>query len=131
MASFIAHMMSIWNAAAIVLVLAMTIIAVVRWKSLPDQLPSHYDMAGRPDRWWTGRRVVWTYPIVALALIVVVAASDGKRMAPFGLFFATALLYQMLRTLAIGDRRADRLPPWFIPVFTFGVIGLVLFLSLI
>jgi len=36
----------------------------------------------------------------------------------------------MLRTLAIADRRADRLPPWFMPVVTFGVILLVLIISL-
>jgi len=129
MPSFITHMMSIWNAAAILLVLAMAVIAVVRWKSLPRELPNRYDMDGRPES-WTDRRVVWFYPIIALVLIVFVAAADGEKMAPLSTFFVAVLLFQMLRTLAIGDRRADRLPPWFYPIVTFGVIGLVLFLSL-
>jgi hypothetical protein len=129
MPSFITHMLSIWNVAAILLVLAMTVIAVVRWKSIPRELPNRYDMDGRPES-WTDRRVVWFYPIIALVLIVFVAAADGEKMAPLSLFFVAVLLFQMLRTLAIGDRRADRLPPWFYPIVTFGVIGLVLFLSL-
>ena len=129
MPSFVTHMMSIWNAAAILLVLAMTVIAGVRWKSLPEQLPNRYDLDGRPDT-WTDRRVVWFYPILALALILFLAATDGEKMAPLSLFFAAMLLYQMLRTLAIGDRRADRLPSWFVPVLTFGVILLVVFLNL-
>lgn len=129
MASLITHMMSIWNAVAILLVLAMTVIALIRWKTLPQQLPMRYDLDGRPET-WAGRRGVWFYPIIALAVIVFLAASDGEKMAPVGLFFAAMLLYQMLRTLAIADRRTDRLPPWFVPVFVFGVILLVLFIYL-
>ena len=132
MPSFITHMMSIWNAATILLVLAMTVIAVVRWKSLPEQLPGRYDMDGRPET-WNDRRVVWFYPIITLAMLAV-TATDGEQMAPVSLFFAAMLLYQMLRTLAIADRRAergaDRLPPWFTPVLTFGFILLVLFIKL-
>ena len=131
MPSFITHMMSIWNAAAILLVVAMTVIAVVRWKSLPRELPNRYDMDGRPISWWAGRQVVCFYPIFALALIVfLVATDDGEKMAPLNLFFVAVLFYQMVCTLAIGDQRADRLPPWFYPVVTLGVIGLALFLSL-
>jgi hypothetical protein len=51
-------------------------------------------------------------------------------MAPVSLFIAVVLLYQMLRTLAIAGGRADRLPPWFMPVGTFGVILLMLFICL-
>jgi len=128
MPTFITHMTSIWNAAAILLVLAMTVIAVVRWKSLPRELPNRYDMDGRPDN-WTDRRIVWFYPIISLVLIAFVA-TDGEKMAPLSLFFVAMLFFQMVCTLAIGDRRADRLPPWFYPIMTFGAIGLVLFLSL-
>ena len=78
---------------------------------------------------WADRKIVWIYPIITLAVIVVVAM-DGESMAPLGLIFAAMLFYQMLRTLAIGYRRADRRPPWFMPILIFGVIGLVLFLSL-
>jgi len=78
MPSFIPHLMSIWNAAAILLALAMTIIAVVRWKSLPEQLPSHYDVDGRPES-WSGRRVIWFYPIITLALDTFLAATDDLR----------------------------------------------------
>lgn len=131
MSSFITRMMSIWNAAAILLVLVMIVIAVVRWKSLPRELPNRYDMDGRPNSWWAGRKVVGFYPIVALALLVfLVATDDGTKMAPLNLFFVAVVFYQMVCTLAIGDHRADRLPPWLYPVLTFGVIGLTLFLCL-
>ncbi len=83
-------------------------------------------MAGRPES-WAGRRVVWFYPIIALVLIVILAVTDGENVSPVSLFIAAVLLYQMLRTLAIADRRANRLPPWFMPASTFGVILLVLF----
>jgi len=36
----------------------------------------------------------------------------------------------MLRTLAIANHRADRLPRWFTPAVTVGVILLVLFVYL-
>ena len=87
-----------------------------------------YDMDGRPNS-WAGRSVVWFYPIFALAAYIVVAM-DGERMAPLGLFLVAMLFYQLVCTLAIGDRRADRLPPWLYPVLTFGTIGLAIFLSL-
>ena len=122
-------MMSLWNAAAILLALAMTVVAVVRWKSLPEQIPGHYDIDGRPES-WTDRRVVWSYPIITLALIVVLAATEGEKIAPVSFFIAAVLLYLMLRTLAIADRRADQLPRWFMPISTFGVILLVLFIYL-
>jgi hypothetical protein len=127
---FITHMLSIWNAAAILLVLSMAVIAVIRWKSLPRQLPVRYDMDGSPIT-WTGRRgVIGYHLILSLALIVFLAASDGGKMAPVSLFLSAMLLYQMLRSFAIADRRADRLPPWFMPVLTFGVIVLVLLIYL-
>lgn len=122
-------MMSGWYAAALLLVLAMAGIVMVRWKGLPRQIPVHYDLDGRPDS-WSGRRGVWLYPFLALVLIVFIAATDGARSAPLSLFFAAILLFLMLRTLAIAGRRADRLPRWFMPVSTFGVIALVLFLFL-
>lgn len=129
MSSVLAHMMSIWNASAMLLVFAMTAIVMARWKSLPEKIPGRYDMNGRPET-WTGRKAIWLYPILAFAVLAFLSAADGAKMAPVGLFLAAMLLYQMLRTFAIADRRADRLPPWFIPVLTFGVILLALFIYL-
>jgi hypothetical protein len=121
-------MMSVGNVATILLALAMTVVAVVRSRSLPAQLPMRYDLDGRPST-WAGRRGVWFYPILTLVLIAVISL-DGEKWAPLSLFFAAMLLVQMLRTLAIADGRTDRLQPWFLPVFTFGVIGLVLLIAL-
>ena len=129
MRSFITDVLSIWNAAAILVVLAMCVIAVVRQAPLQEQLPGKYDVDGQPQTWGSRRIVLWFYPILTLVLILLVGL-DGKKMAPLALYFATMLLVQMLRTLAIGDGRADRLQPWFIPIFIFGIIVLVAVLSL-
>ncbi len=131
MTSFITHMMSIWNVVALLIVLAMTFVGLMRRKSLPEELPGKYDIDGRPNTWAQRRVVLWYYPILTLALIVFLAATDGEKAAPLSLFFATALFCQMLRTFAIADGRADRLPPWFMPALTFGVILVALLVCLI
>lgn len=115
----------ICNVFAMLLALAMAIIAGVRWKSLPATLVARYDIDGRPNS-WSGRGTIWFYP----ALTLVLLALTEDKMGPFNLFFAAMFFYQMLRTLQIADHRAQRLPPWFMPVFVFGTIALVLFIHL-
>jgi hypothetical protein len=118
-------MVLICNVVAMLLALAMAIIAVVRWKSLPPTLVARYDIDGRPNS-WSGRGVIWFYPALTLVLL---ALTDDK-MGPFNLFVAAMLLYQMLRTLQIVDKRARALHPWFVPVLMLGGIALLLFIHL-
>ena len=125
--------MTIWNIAIIVIVVTMIAIAGLRWKALPrepERFPGRYDLNGRPET-WTGRRVVWLYPVIALSLSVVLRVTIGERMAPLSLFISAMLLYQMLRTLGIANRRADQLPRWFMPVMIFGVFLVVLVSSIV
>ena len=122
-------MVLICNVVAMLLALAMAIIAVVRWKSLPETIPAKYDMDGRTDS-WAGRGVIWFYPIFTLVLLTVLTATDGKEDGPVSLFIAVMLFYQMLRTLQIVDKRAKALHPWFVPVLMLGGIALLLFIHL-
>src|SRR5262245_8100001 len=122
MPSFIAHMISVWTAATILIAIAMTLTTVVRWKSLPVQLPGRYDMDGRPGTWIGRRGFICYYLIITLVLIVTFGATDDGKFAPVSLFFAAMMFYQMLRSFAIAGGRAERLPPWFMPVLTFGLI---------
>jgi uncharacterized protein DUF1648 len=125
MLHFTAKIALLCNVAAMFLALAMVIIAVARWKSLPEKIVARYDMDGRPEA-WSSRRVVWIYPILTFAVLALTA----DKMGPFNLFVAAMLLFQMLHTLKIADQKARALPGWFMPVLTFGSVALCLLIYL-
>lgn len=67
--------------AAVPALMAAAVVAhyAVRGRSLPDRLPSHWDAAGRPDRWVTKRSAALTDLGVSLAGAALGAAAAGSR----------------------------------------------------
>lgn len=55
------------GAALLALVLQIALVGLV-WRRLPDEVPMHFDFAGRPDR-WGGRGTLLLLPLVTAALM--------------------------------------------------------------
>lgn len=67
--------------AAVPTLLASAVVAhyVVRGRSLPDRLPNHWDLAGRPDAWIGKDRAAATDLAVSLGAAALGAAAAGSR----------------------------------------------------
>ena len=67
--------------AALPALLAAAVVAhyAVRGRSLPHRLPSHWDAAGRPDRWVTKGRAAATDLAVSLGAAALGTAAAGSR----------------------------------------------------
>jgi uncharacterized membrane protein len=130
--------MLVLNAATILLVLGMIVIALVRRRSLPEKLPCHFGLSGRPDA-WCGPSFIWFYPVLMVVVIAFDAIIDmvdpHKEGALYtiasegvdNLFVAALFLYMMLRTLAIANHRAEGLGRWFAPVLVTGIALMVFY----
>jgi uncharacterized membrane protein len=55
--------------AAAVLIL-MAVYPIVAWKTLPDQMPMHYNAAGEIDRWSSKRELIFL-PLTAVFIYVL------------------------------------------------------------
>lgn len=50
------------------------ILPLVFWSGLPERIPSHFDLAGRPDA-WSGRNSIWILPGVSLFIFLLILLS--------------------------------------------------------
>jgi uncharacterized membrane protein len=89
----------------VVLLAAQLLVIVLNYPTLPDRLPSHFDFAGKPDRWGDKSRL-WTYPIISF--VAYTAMTTGTITQSFVQFkianFAkegTEHAYRMKRLLLI------------------------------
>jgi hypothetical protein len=46
------------------------------WSSLPEEMPVHFGISGRPDR-WGGRWQAWVVPLVALVIYGAFSVATG------------------------------------------------------
>ena len=112
----------------------------MRWATLPDQVPRHFGLSGRPDA-WGGKRIIWTYPVMSLAMFLVVGGvyvmetlvgnmalspKDAEIVAVIAAYLAVVMLIITLRTFAVAEKPADGLGRMFVPVLMLGVIVIVL-----
>jgi hypothetical protein len=111
----------VWNFATLMIVASMFVIAAVRHRSLPRQVPCHFGLDGRPDA-WMGRGFIWFYPIFTLLFTAAMNFDEPEGAGADDLLLATMLLYMMVRTVAIAQHRARGLGRWFV----FAVIGVVI-----
>lgn len=127
--------------AAGALVMTLVVFAVA-WPSLPDRVPQHFGLTGRPDA-WGGRRIMWVYPIGSFVLYVGLwvvsvwslrhfAASAELARVLESCAAARALITFMHlvlteRTIAVATQRASGLGRWFLPAALLGwLLGWVL-----
>ena len=80
-------MMRAWEFLAALALFSMFAVLVIHWGDLPDRVPSHFNLAGEPDR-WTGPYRLWFMPIFGALLygVLTVLPRKGVRYnVPFGL----------------------------------------------
>ncbi|MGC4377831.1 DUF1648 domain-containing protein [Fictibacillus sp. Mic-4] len=59
------------DAISILVIIATFCYLLYVWNDLPEQIPRHFDFAGRPDGWGT-KRTIWIMPIVASVVFVFI-----------------------------------------------------------
>lgn len=128
---------------------------VFYWSSLPEQIPSHYRVSGRPDA-WSGKNILLVLPIISAALyigltvlsrypqiynypwpITVENAPRQYRLArQMVIVLKTAIVwlfaYVNWQTIQTALGRAQGLGETFLPIFLliiFGTLGFYLYKS--
>jgi hypothetical protein len=127
--------------AALAAVLPLLII-LRAWDTLPEQIPVHFGITGRPDR-WGGRWQAWILPVVALGMYAIFSFITGTwgwvlgrqpafpRGMELMLFMKpmTGLMlgYVSLGMVRVARKEAERLNPW----ITYGLVALVIALAVV
>jgi hypothetical protein len=112
--------------AALAAVLPLLII-LRAWDTLPEEIPVHFGITGRPDR-WGGRWQAWILPVVALGVYALFSFITGtwdwilgrQPAFPRGMelmLFMKPMTGLMLGYLSLGmvrvaRKEAERLNPW-------------------
>ena len=106
------------------------------WETLPEEVPTHFGITGRPDR-WGGRWQAWILPVVSIGLYVVFSIVTGTwswvlgRQAelPRGMELmvlmkpmACILMAYISRvTVRVARKETERLNPWIM----FGLVAIM------
>jgi hypothetical protein len=120
------------------------------WPLLPEKIPQHFDLAGRPNR-WGGRGSVWVLPGVAVGLYALmsvlqrfphafnypaeISEANAGRLYRLGVSMVVWMKAEVGALLALLSRqqievalgRASMLAGWVVPasvVLIFGTIAL-------
>ena len=62
--------------AALVFALAPLLILLRAWDTLPERIPAHFGITGRPDR-WGGRWQAWIVPVISIFMYAVFSTISG------------------------------------------------------
>jgi hypothetical protein len=113
------------------------LIVLRAWDTLPEEIPVHFGITGRPDR-WGGRWQAWILPVVALGVYALFSFITGTwdwvlgrqpafpRGMELMLFMKpmTGLMlgYVSLGMVRVARKEAERLNPW----ITYGLVALLI-----
>ena len=98
----------------------------VRGRGLPDRLPSHWDVAGAPDRWVSKRRAAVTdlaVTIVPAAIAVATARSSRSGPRRAGVLAATSSIAATGATVTVLRSLGDRPRIWVGPALVVAFAG--------
>jgi len=123
------------NIASIVLLLGVTIYLIIRWSSIPDQVPGHFNASGEVTR-WDGKGSLIFPPIMAGILYIGMTILEqfpqvwntGVRVTQENMFRVYRILKSMISiikllivaiftSIVIIQSLAVSLPVWLLPVF--------------
>ena len=123
-------------------VVAWTCVAALRaYGALPQRIPVHFDLFGRPDGWGP-RWMIFLLPLISLFLLLlwskIGSGSTSRPLEPgqrrgFYLLFlviAVAFLYVNRQMIEISSGRVAALDKLFLPVFLLALGGAVLWMVL-
>lgn len=129
-------------------VMALMGLAVFYYNQLPEQIPRHYDFAGRPDA-LGGKMILWLLPTLGLIIYGLLTFMNRiphlfnypmkitAENAATQYFMATRLIrvlkafimllfaYLVWRTIGIAQNEASGLGAWLLPVVVLVNLGLV------
>jgi uncharacterized membrane protein len=131
--------------AAIAILAGMYVYLLLRWSSLPDKIPGHYNFAGEIDRW--GKKgelifipVISTFLYGLLTLITMIPSTwnlPGKitdhnreqvyRLARNLLLFMKIEILGIFFYLNYNGMEARPLTPYFTPVFILTILGSMIY----
>lgn len=127
---------------AVVACLLPLLIILRAWDTLPDEIPTHFGITGRPDR-WGGRWQAWILPVVALGLYALFSFITGtwdwvlgrQPALPRGLelllfmkpMTGLMLAYVSLGMVRVARKETERLNPW----ITYGLVALIIGLAVL
>ena len=63
------------DAVCMVAIIATFVITIVRWPSIPDKIPTHYDFAGNITG-YGGKGTIWVLPAMALFLFILITVIE-------------------------------------------------------
>lgn len=123
-------------AIAAAVVLFNVVFVVMRLPSLPDRMPVHFGIRGKPDR-WAGRNFVWFYPAMSVVIAAFMTlplwimhrkphAVDAEMIAMLSAYIAVINLVLTSESIAIAQKRREGLGWWFIPVMLVGMLLILL-----
>jgi len=134
-------------------VLSAIVLTVWHYGSLPESVPSHFNLSGATDAYST-KQIMWVLPVVALILyggLTVLSRYPHALNYPFAITPENAPaqytnVVQMIRwtkVIVLGQLssaiffqhqvifgNADSLPAWWIPVFLVCMAGVLIFFGM-
>ncbi|MGO9240121.1 MAG: DUF1648 domain-containing protein [Bryobacteraceae bacterium] len=122
---------------AVIAAVLPLLIILRAWDTLPDQIPAHFGITGRPDR-WGGRWQAWILPVVALICYGIFSFITGtwqwvmgrQPALPRGMelllymkpMIGLMLGYISLATVRVARKEAEGLNLWVM----YGLLALLL-----
>ncbi len=122
---------------AVIAAVLPLLIILRAWDTLPDQVPAHFGITGKPDR-WGGRWQAWILPFFALAFYGIFSFITGtwgwllgrQPELPHGMelmivmkpLICVLLSYITLATVRVARKEAEGLNLWIM----FGLLALLL-----
>ncbi|HET6348614.1 MAG TPA: DUF1648 domain-containing protein [Candidatus Krumholzibacteria bacterium] len=111
----------------------------MRYPTLPERIPRHFGLLGKPDR-WGNKRLIWLNPAVALGMVVALGfvarssvarasgtgAEDARQVSIVAAYVSLIMLVVSLRTVAVAEKRADGMGRLMVPVLFAATALLVL-----
>ncbi len=113
------------------------LIVLRAWDTLPDEIPTHFGITGRPNR-WGGRWQAWILPVVALGCYGMFSFITGtwqwvmgrQPALPRGMelllymkpMIGAELSYVVWATVRVARKEAEGLNPWVM----YGLVALLI-----
>lgn len=123
--------------ASVVLAVVPLLIVLRAWDTLPEEIPAHFGITGKPDR-WGGRWQIWILPVLALVMYGAFSFATGTwdlllgrpHDLPRGMellvlmkpLICLMLSYLMWATVRVARKEAEGLNLWIM----FGLLALLL-----
>ena len=132
------------NIACIIMLLGVVIYLIVRWSSIPDRVPGHFNVSGEVTR-WDAKGSLIIMPVIAGILYIGMTILEqfpqvwntGVRVTQENMFRVYKILKSMISmikllivatfvSIVIVQSLAVGLPAWLLPVFISLIFGTVI-----